>query len=236
MPDSLLFPNIKASLFIVTYGRSGSTLLQRILQTLPNSVIRGENENLLFKFYQLDRAFAQTAENASRRKGSHMPKSPWHGIELLRPDAFRRDLADLFIKQVLNADGETSYIGFKEIRWHNTREELADYLRFIEAAFPNPYFVFNSRNPEDVSQSAWFAKTRQNQEKAIRISNRMIAFFEANMESFGDRVIRTRYEDFSKNPKALAPLFERLGEKLDERRIAKVLKEPLMHGKKGKKG
>lgn len=39
------------SVLIITYGRSGSTLLQGILNSIPGYLIRGENENLMAHFY-----------------------------------------------------------------------------------------------------------------------------------------------------------------------------------------
>lgn len=41
------FPNLKRNIFIVTYGRSGSTLLQNLLMTIPGCIIRGENHNAM---------------------------------------------------------------------------------------------------------------------------------------------------------------------------------------------
>ena len=38
---------ITTSLFVVTYGRAGSTLLQNMLNALPGVTLRGENNNLL---------------------------------------------------------------------------------------------------------------------------------------------------------------------------------------------
>ena len=37
--------------FIFTYGRSGSTLLMGLLNSLPHYCIRGENNNLLHRLY-----------------------------------------------------------------------------------------------------------------------------------------------------------------------------------------
>ena len=40
------------SVLIVTYGRSGSTLLQGILNSIEGCLIRGENDNFCFALYQ----------------------------------------------------------------------------------------------------------------------------------------------------------------------------------------
>ena len=38
---------IDKTVFVVTYGRSGSTVLQNMLNALPGHILRGENANLL---------------------------------------------------------------------------------------------------------------------------------------------------------------------------------------------
>jgi len=45
--QNALFPQLEKTLFIVTYGRSGSTLLQNMINALPGHILRGENANLL---------------------------------------------------------------------------------------------------------------------------------------------------------------------------------------------
>src|SRR6056297_391020 len=42
-----VFSAVEKSVFVVTYGRSGSTLVQNLLNGLPGACVRGENENLL---------------------------------------------------------------------------------------------------------------------------------------------------------------------------------------------
>lgn len=39
-------------LFVVTYGRSGSTLVQGLLNSIPGYLIRGENRGVLYRLYQ----------------------------------------------------------------------------------------------------------------------------------------------------------------------------------------
>ena len=52
-------------LIVVTYGRSGSTLLQSILQSIPGYSFTGENNNVLLPLFH---AFLR-AEDAKKRFG-----------------------------------------------------------------------------------------------------------------------------------------------------------------------
>ena len=49
--------------FVVTYGRSGSTLLMGLLNSIPGFLIRGENWDALHHLFR----FHQTLEDGSRR-------------------------------------------------------------------------------------------------------------------------------------------------------------------------
>lgn len=53
-------PQLVGSLLIVTYGRSGSTLLQSMLQTIPGAHIAGENYNALHPIFQSVRRAQRT--------------------------------------------------------------------------------------------------------------------------------------------------------------------------------
>ncbi|UCV16550.1 hypothetical protein [Quatrionicoccus australiensis] len=48
------------SILVVTYGRSGSTLLQGVLNTLPNVLIRGENHDFCWGLYLAWKSLIQT--------------------------------------------------------------------------------------------------------------------------------------------------------------------------------
>ena len=66
--------------FVVTYGRSGSTLLQKVLGDIDGYHISGENNNALYGLYQ---SF-KFANMAKMRFGQEMTKhdNPWYGAEL----------------------------------------------------------------------------------------------------------------------------------------------------------
>src|SRR5690606_768941 len=67
-------------LFIVTYGRSGSTLLMSILDTLPGFCIRGENGGVLYDLFTFHTKATNAREKWSGRKPLE-PLHPWYGID-----------------------------------------------------------------------------------------------------------------------------------------------------------
>ncbi len=75
-------------LFIVTYGRSGSTLLQGILNSIPGYLIRGENRAALFHLYSL-------REHPRHREGDPDPAEAARPAEVVvRPGPVPRGRRD----------------------------------------------------------------------------------------------------------------------------------------------
>jgi len=89
--------------FIVTYGRSGSNLLQSLLNRIDGFQLRGENNNTLFHLYSAWGAVKDSVPlDGLRTKGEEpAPDHPWYGSEKIGLDSFGRDLARLFTQSVL---------------------------------------------------------------------------------------------------------------------------------------
>ena len=87
-------------LFVVTYGRSGSTLLQGILSSVPGVMIRGENGGVvghLFRFHDT----ARTHRDRLARPGGLPPSHPWWGIDGYPDAAALRNMRRLLLETVL---------------------------------------------------------------------------------------------------------------------------------------
>src|SRR5436190_1068738 len=104
--------------FIVTYGRSGSTLLQRVLQTIPDSCIRGENNAVLYPLFQAWRKLSVAKTKYGMKRT--FPKHPWWGIDRVKEDVFARRIAQVFVDTVIRPPSGVRLLGFKEIRYHET--------------------------------------------------------------------------------------------------------------------
>ena len=143
--------------FVVTFGRSGSTLLQGIFNSIPGYCIRGENYSALFYLF----VAAQHIEEVHGRFGIQRTdsKASWFGADRLDPEIFSRSLADAFLDACLKPSSDTRCVGFKEIRYLHTDipdELFAGYLDFLQAAFPGAALIFNGRNVADTALSGWW--------------------------------------------------------------------------------
>lgn len=224
-PLNRRFPKLRRNIFIITYGRSGSTLLQSLLNTIPGCQIRGENHNTFETIWASALRAKKTRGGWGRvpRPASH----PWHGSDAVTPDAFAEALVDAFVANVLTPDRDARYFGFKEIRYDAFGPRFPDLLDFMHQHFKDPLFVFNTRDAEDVRTSAWWQKW--NEEDVRSLVARMDEQFVAYRETHPDRTFMASYESFSTDPEALRGLFEMLDEPFDPARLQPVLDIRLTH-------
>ena len=201
--------------FVMAYGRSGSTLLQAILNATPGVLIRGENRALPYYLHQ----FHQTALAEKSRVGDSARRkvNPFFGIRDYPADVAVERMRELLLDTVLRPEGGTKVTGFKEIRWY--QEDLPDYLAFMQQVFPGARFILNTRNLEDTAQSSWWADNPEALPRLREIEERMLSAAEA----LGSSVFRVRYDDYVDDPSRLRDLFDWLGLEFDEARIRKVM-------------
>lgn len=207
-------------IFIITYGRSGSTALQNALNASPRYCIRGENGGAL---NHLVKAWSIVGVNSANMK-SVQPTHPWYGIHLADADEFGRHLADAFVQSVLKPV-EGSIMGFKDIRYtteHLNDDEFLAVLDFMRR-YMNGRFIFLTRDPEKVARSGWWAKRPASEvEDLIERTN---SRFRDNAKS-GAFLID--HSEFDRNPKGLLPLFDWL-EQPAPPSLAQVMRPRLRH-------
>ena len=211
--------------FVMTYGRSGSTLLMGILNSIPGWLLRGENRHAMRHLYDFHRSGLAERARVDARRASQ-PTHPWFGIEGFPEAASLRHIRALAEATLLRPEHDTRVTGYKEIRWYD--EDLPDYLDFLRQVFPGARFVLNTRNLEDVAASNYWTHKDDPLGRVQRIEERMLSA----AAGLGDAVHRVHYDDYVADPEVLRGLFEWLGEAYDPARIADVLATP--HSRRGK--
>ena len=205
-------------LFIATYGRSGSTLLQGLIGSNQGYLIRGENRAALYHLYQFHSVLL-TARDEFSKKRSLDSTDAWYGIDGYDEASAISQLRQLAIDGVLRPEADTRVVGFKEIRWW--QKDWQGYVSFLRQLFPGARFVINTRDHEATSQSLWWGKRPKSEVLEL------LAEYEARLnemaEFLGDSAYRVHYDDYVADPGTLKGLFDWLGEPFDRATIDGVM-------------
>jgi Sulfotransferase family len=209
-------------IFLITYGRSGSTLLNGILNSIPGICMRGENFNTLAHLGRAVETATETAENAL---DPDVPALPFYGATLVDPEGFRRKLVAAFVDHILRPPSDAVAIGLKEIRCDVTEMSEAEYIRYIAflfKSFERCCILFNSRKWIDVAQSGWWPEDPLAVEHLRESEER----FRRTMRLHPDSTFWVEYDRYIRDPDALRGLYAFLGAEFDRAAIEQVLQVP----------
>lgn len=203
--------------FIVTYGRSGSTLLMSLLNTIPGYRINGENNNALYRLYQADAAIARAHRDHSG--GDHRStRGAWYGMPRVEPRKFRHELVDSFVTHVLCPEPGDRVLGFKEIRYTKSdMPDLSGFLDFLRDAFPGSKIIFNHRDVADTARSSWWARSERSLDK-LKVADARLSAVPADGRHF-----HFYYDEIDDGLDNIRALFEFLDEAVDEPAVRRVL-------------
>lgn len=240
------FPNLyapsKGYVFVSTYGRSGSTILMKLLNAIPGACIRGENNGALPQLIQAVLAI-QHENNYLMRREQHLkepafrdsywqgflgtPEDPWYGIEGVNIEQFGRYLLEGFVRYTLRPPTGVTYLGLKDIHFYEFERHFDSILDSIAHFFPNCKFVFLTRDLDEVAKSGWWAKwdTKVVKEKLSRADE---LFCEYSKKSPNNSFL-IDYASFRDGPSGVKGLLEFLGAQLPDEVIIEVLSKKLTH-------
>jgi len=142
--------------FVFATHRSGSTLLERILNCHPNLVIWGEHAGVINHFVEIDqilRRFPQLSSELPRRNLSQFIRGknalvfdPWRTP--VSREGVRSAVKSWMIQTFATGVTPDQRWGFKEIRYGGTA--ITEYLRSL---FPSSQFIILRRDPVDLCTS-----------------------------------------------------------------------------------
>ena len=214
---------------ICAIGRSGSTTLQLILNTIPNSNICGENEgaiNSLLEFYKQIKNTCNRFDNIEFNKLNNEEKqnifkifqngikpSWYNSFELEQVKQTIRSMITIMFKK----NNTTNVWGFKEIRYNGKLELLKEFREL----FPQTKVILNIRgNIQKQSQSSWFKKDPNSFKKITKETNEIVEFWKNNRDFCFLNVLEKMY-----NKQHMMQLFQFIGcsEHFNEDKIIKIL-------------
>ncbi|MBM3668743.1 MAG: sulfotransferase [Actinobacteria bacterium] len=221
-------------LTIVTFGRSGSTVLQAALNAHRDTLIRGENY-LAARGLQ---EYVQSLAAAADRHHSGRPDHPWFGTARLDPAVVLESARRTFIDDVLRPKPETRWVGFKEVRYEigyfPDSDHLLCHLLFLQDLLPGVRFVVNVRGADASQSSGWWPDNPQARDVLTATIENLRRASDQLAEILGPgRVTLVEYEQWAGDAQALCTALDAVGFPVERRLVTEVLAHRLEHGRSG---
>ena len=171
---------------ICTTGRSGSTTMQRIINTIPGSNICGENYgaiNSIIDFYNklhcTSRDYVPGHYNPASYEDivSKNVKPAWYNSYKIKEmdDQIRNTIITMFKNKP-----ETNLWGFKEIRYDNKKIHL---IKFFKKLFPQTKVIIQIReNIQAQSKSGWHKDDKNAPAYIQQMNKELVDFYNQNKE------------------------------------------------------
>lgn len=218
-------------LAVVTYGRTGSTVVQAALNALPGVRVRGENYAALRGLRQYVQSVAETAS----RHHAGRPDHPWFGSARLDPGHVLVDLRRHVTDFLLRPAADTTVVGFKEIRYEPGHfvdyDDMLDYLIFLDKLLPGIGYLMNVRDPAMAARSGWWPD-RPDAVDSLSTARAWLAdaVVDLNRHFGQERAVLVAYEDWTGDPQVLVDAFTAMGLPRDDAAVQEVVATRLDHG------
>ena len=204
-------------ILICATGRSGSTTLQRIINTIEESNVNGENwgaiNNLLECYMNIKKTNKQPGTIRSYVEGKTKIKPSWYNC--FDFENVKNNIKNTILSIITN-DNSKKVIGFKEIRCYG---KIYLINHFIEL-FPNTKVICHiDDNINRQCQSGWW--TEDDREHITEYNNQLINYSKSN---------KNCYLSYMKNLfiiNEIKKMFEFLGEELDEEKYNYIINNNL---------
>ena len=209
---------------ICATGRSGSTTMQRIINTIPGSNICGENYgaiNSILDFYNkihsTSRDYVPGHYNPASYEDivSKNVKPAWYNSYKMKEmeDQIRKLIITMFKNKP-----ETNLWGFKEIRYDNKKIHL---IKFFKTLFPQTKVIIQIRgNINAQSKSGWHKDDKNAPAYLNQMNKELFDFYNKNK----DWCYFTTFENmFNRNNLQNIFSFIDCREKYDENKVTEVL-------------
>lgn len=225
MDNPSQFPTLKGTAMIITYGRSGSTLLQTAMNEFDNVCMRGENYLAAAPLYESwRRVIAAQVDQSEKYSKSGQP---WYGADKFDGEQYGKDLVAAFISNILQPEPGTEWIGFKEIRYNNMGNAFEGFIDFAFRFFPNLRIIFNLRDWDSVCASGWFAK--QDPDVVRKMLATIEGRFAAAAARYPDRSLTVQYEKLISSPEEYKKVADLLDVPFDLEKMKSILANKLSH-------
>jgi Sulfotransferase family len=146
---------------VVAYGRTGSTVIQRLINQVDGCLVRGENYGVTRHLFRAHKAIVDTKGQSGLRRLSS--ENPWYGADRVEPGVLLESMRRSMLDEILSVGPGLDVAGFKEVRHtpahFESYDEFVSYLVFMDKLLPGIKFIFNVRDPSATVKSGWWTTT-----------------------------------------------------------------------------
>ena len=209
------------NIFIVTYGRSGSTLLMGILNSIPHVKIKGENYNLIYKYFHLVQSlrYLSCLNSIDIKESTH----PWFSSKGSLLDKLHHLIISSINNYIYDEVPSGFVTGFKEIRYFDNFEDddFNLYFEFLNKNFNNSCFILNTRNHNEVVRSGCWQR-----ENPIELIEKLSKFETSIRNIFINctNFFEIDFYDVINQSQNLSNMFKFLGADYSHQKICELLK------------
>lgn len=172
---------------ICATGRSGSTTMLRLLNTIPNSNICGENDGAIISLLEFYKKIKYTTVTKSLQTYNSTSLEQIVKERRMSPswyNSYNYNAIVLSIKSMIinlfKNKKETTLWGCKEIRFLNGKIELVKELKEL---FPQTKIIIHvKKNIEKQSKSQWYAEDNNSIIKLAKQNNEFYQFYMKNQD------------------------------------------------------
>ena len=218
-------------LTVVTYGRTGSTVLQSALNSLPGVLVRGENYGALRGL----RDYVQSVAGTADRHHAGRPDHPWYGSARLEPATVVASLREHVVSTLLRPRRDTRIVGFKEIRYEPGHfpdyDVLLDYLLFLNTLLPGMRYLVNVRDAQEAGRSGWWPGNA-NATDVLTTARQWLEDATADLTRIlgPRRAVCIAYEEWNARPEVVIDAFAALGLPANDAGVRSAVGARLAHG------
>lgn len=228
--------------FIVTYGRSGSTLLMKLLNSISGACIRGENGDLLTPILRSIHDLRNSYNVCIRRteigiplseRALHLrdilstPNDPWFGAERIDIDDYARSILDCFVRTILCPPEKSTLLGFKDIHFYKAGDHFDRIMNCMLTEFPDGRIIFLTRDLDDVAKSGWWKDLPK--KDVVHELGRANARFRCFHDAHKEKTMLFDYQEFFDRDVGVKRIFDFVGAEFDKSRVDEILKFRLNH-------
>ena len=218
---------------VLSYPRTGSTVIQSLLNTVDGYCVRGEYMGAITSLTDFIDVIRLSTTDVKDVVGGNTlsPSSPLFGISEIKDSEVVDSLRKFYVNVILKPPPLTQVVGWKEnfiSPITNGEKHANTMLGVLTDLFPNAKYIINIRNPDDVSRSAVWKQSVTAREDIERCRNWLVGVHESGYLG-ADSSILLDHDEWNGNPSLLCGELNSFGIPVGIEETERVLGEQLTH-------